>query len=150
MTKYEFLYALRDTLANALTPSQVEEHIQYYTRYIEDQISLGYSEAQVLSELGEPRSIAHNIIDGIEEAGNASYGSQNSNENYQSETFYSDGEPVKQNIGTSKLKSYAIKAGIIIVVFAVLIAVSRLIIWALPTIITVAVIMWIFKKLNGR
>ena len=79
MTKYEFLCALRDTLTNALTPSQVEEHVQYYTHYIDEQISLGYSEAQVLSELGDPRSIAHNIIDGIEETGKgrdgASYGS---------------------------------------------------------------------------
>ena len=147
MTKYEFIYALRDTLANVLNPSQVEEHVQYYMRYIDEQIALGYSEGQVLSELGDPRSIAHNIIDGIEEAGQASY---DSNGNHQSETYYTDGESEQQNNGTSKLKSYAIKVGIIIVVFAVLIAVSRLIIWALPTIITVAVIMWIFKKLNGR
>ena len=49
-----------------------------------------------------------------------------------------------------KLKGYGKLAIIFLVIFAVLIAVTRLIIWALPTIFTFAVIVWIFKKLNGR
>ena len=148
MTKYEFLCALRDTLTNALTPSQVEEHVQYYTRYIDEQISLGYSEAQVLSELGDPRSIAHNIIDGIEEAGKgrdgASYGEYASNTEYVNDHNTTDNDKIE------KLKGYGKLAIIFLVIFAVLIAVTRLIIWALPTIFTFGVIVWSFKKLNGR
>ncbi len=147
MTKYEFLYALRDTLANALEPSQVEEHVQYYTRYIDEQIGLGYSEGQVLSELGDPRSIAHNIIDGIEAS---TFASNHSGSNHQSDTYDTGNEPEDQKISSSKFKNYAMIAAIVVIVCAVLIAVTRVIIWALPTIITVAAIMWIFKKLNGR
>ena len=145
MTKYEFLYALRDTLANVLEPSQVEEHVKYYTRYIDEQIVLGYSEGQVLSELGDPRSIAHNIIDGIEASASNYSGS-----NHQTETYDTGNETDTNKTSSSKFKNYAMIAAIVVIVCAVLIAVTRVIIWALPTIITVAAILWIFKKLNGR
>lgn len=149
MTKQEFLYGLRDTLANALPPSQVEEHVRYYENYIDEQIALGYSEAQVMAELGNGRSIAHNIIDGIEAAGNGS----SNNGDYQSEAFYADDESSRSGINDdtiNKLKSYGKIAIVLLIVFVVLIAVTRLIILALPTIITFAVIMWILKKINGR
>ena len=141
MTKQEFLYALRETLANELNASQVEEHVRYYTSYIDDQISLGHTEAEVLAELGDPRSIAHNIIDGVE-AANGEY--QSAGTTYTSES--AEDKPEWQ----SKFKTYGIIAAIFLIVFVVLILVTRLIIWALPTIITVAVIVWIIKKINGQ
>ena len=150
MTKYEFLYALRETLANVLTPSQVEEQVQYYADYIDEQVRMGYSEAQVLKDLGDARSIAHNIIDGIEaDRQNAKQsGSEQTYDTYTEDgaNNYSSGA----NDKTEKLKSYAKMAVILLIVFVVLIALTRLIILALPTILTVAVIMWIIKKINGQ
>ena len=140
MTKLEFLNALRETLANELNPAQVEEQVQYYTRYIDDQISLGHTEAEVMSELGDARSIAHNIIDGVEE----------DNEFQSSGTVYSEESTEEKPEWKSKLKTNGMIAVILLIVFAVLILVTKLIIWALPMILTVAVILWIIKKVNGQ
>ena len=142
MTKYEFLYVLRETLENALTPSQVEEQVQYYSNYIEEQIRMGYTEAQVLAELGDARSIARNIIDGIEAShSNAEY----SYENNETMDYSNMG-----NDKVDKFKAYAKLAAVLLVVFIVLIALTRLIILALPTILTIAFIVWIIKKINGQ
>ena len=150
MTKYEFLYALRETLSNALNPSQVEEQVQYYADYIDEQVRMGYSEAQVLKDLGDARSIAHNIIDGIEaDRQNAKQsGSEQAYDTYTEDgpNNYSSGA----NDKTEKLKAYAKLAAILLVVFVVLIALTKLIILALPTILTIAVIVWIIKKINGQ
>ena len=74
MTKQEFFMKLRETLSDELNDRQVNEQVQYYEGYINEQIRLGRSESEVLDELGDPRSIAHNIIDGIEAGGsNAGY-----------------------------------------------------------------------------
>ena len=62
MTKYEFLYALRETLSNALNPSQVEEQVQYYADYIDEQVRMGYSEAQVLKDLGTWRWVVGGLL----------------------------------------------------------------------------------------
>ena len=145
MTKYEFLYALRETLENAVGASRAEEHVQYYENYINEQIQMGYSESQVMAELGDPRSIAHNIIDGI----NASASS------HSAETYTADGEYSNDSTGQNtdtmdKFKKYGKTALILLVVFFVLINLTRFIIFALPTILTFAVIVWILKKLSGR
>lgn len=148
MTRYEFLKDLRETLANVLSPTQVEENVRYYENYISEQIQMGYTETQVLSELGDPRSIAHNIIDGIEEA--AERGGMFEQNNYSSKTYYEDGTSEASRNKKSKLKSYAILAGILFVVCVILILVTKLIIFALPMIIGIAVVVWIINKLNGR
>lgn len=153
MTKYEFLYALRETLANALNPSQVEEQVLYYSNYIDEQVRLGYTEAQVLAELGDARSIAHNIIDGIQADAQANHSEDGSKTYTSNDTYYTDESGRTSEAGkdtVDKLKSYGKIAAILLVVFVVLIALTRLIIFALPTILTFAVIMWIIKKINGH
>ena len=101
MTKLEFLNALRETLANELNPAQVEEQVQYYTRYIDDQISLGHTEAEVMAELGDARSIAHNIIDGVEE----------DNEYQSSGTVYSEESTEENRNGNPNSKLYGFLNG---------------------------------------
>ena len=49
-----------------------------------------------------------------------------------------------------EIQTYGMIAVILLIVFAVLILVTKLIIWALPMILTVAVILWIIKKVNGQ
>lgn len=140
MTKQEFLYALRETLENELNASQAEEQVAYYSRYIEEQVNLGYTETQVITELGDPRSIAHNIIDGMDASGDADF----------SHTVYTEGASGIKPEGPSKWKTYGMIAAVLLIVFVVLILVTKLIIWALPTIITVGAIVWIIKKVNGQ
>ncbi|MGN0306244.1 MAG: DUF1700 domain-containing protein, partial [Lachnospiraceae bacterium] len=61
MTKQEFLEGLRRYLSGSLEYRQVNEHLRYYTEYIDSQIRQGKSEEQVMQELGDPRLIAKTL-----------------------------------------------------------------------------------------
>ena len=67
MTKQEFLDGLRRSLVSGLEPSEVNEHINYYSQYIDSQIRMGISEEEVMASLGEPRLIAKTLL-GMESA----------------------------------------------------------------------------------
>lgn len=62
MTKQEFLDGLRRSLASGLEPSEVSDHINYYSQYIDSQIRMGTSEEEVMASLGEPRLIAKTLL----------------------------------------------------------------------------------------
>ena len=62
MSKQEFLDSLRRSLAGSLETREVNEHIQYYSDYIDSQIRMGISEEEVMASLGEPRLIAKTLI----------------------------------------------------------------------------------------
>lgn len=67
MTKQDFLDGLRRSLSAGLEPEQINEHIRYYSDYIDSQIRKGISEEEIMASLGEPRWIAKTIL-GMEEA----------------------------------------------------------------------------------
>ena len=62
MTKQEFLDGLRRSLTGGLESSEVNEHINYYSQYIDSQIRMGSSEEEVMTSLGEPRLIAKTLL----------------------------------------------------------------------------------------
>ena len=62
MSKQEFLDGLRRSLAGNLETREVNEHIQYYSDYIDSQIRMGNTEETVMASLGEPRLIAKTLI----------------------------------------------------------------------------------------
>lgn len=62
MDKTEFLEVLRQRLAETLTYEKVEENIHYYENYISERTNQGYSEKQVIEELGDPLLIAKTIM----------------------------------------------------------------------------------------
>lgn len=62
MTKQEFLDGLRRSLTGGLEASDVNEHINYYSQYIDSQIRMGSSEEEVMASLGEPRLIAKTLL----------------------------------------------------------------------------------------
>ena len=49
-----------------MEPEQINEHIRYYSDYIDSQIRMGVAEEEVMASLGEPRWIAKTIL-GMEE-----------------------------------------------------------------------------------
>ena len=68
MTKQEFLDGLRRSLAGGLEMQEINEHIRYYSDYIDSQIRMGISEEEVMASLGEPRLIAKTLLgmEGVE------------------------------------------------------------------------------------
>ena len=62
MLKQEFLDGLRKSLSGGLKTSEVNEHINYYSEYIDSQIRRGIPEEEVMDSLGEPRLIAKTLL----------------------------------------------------------------------------------------
>lgn len=71
MSKQEFLDRLKRSLSGGLGYVQVEEHIRYYSDYIDSQLRSGKTEAETMAALGDPRLIAKTLL-GMEEAGTPS------------------------------------------------------------------------------
>ncbi len=61
MTRFDFLYELRQGLKD-LSEKDIMEHIVYYREMIEDRIEDGFSEEEALSEIGNPKEIAMQIL----------------------------------------------------------------------------------------
>ncbi len=62
MTRAEFIEELRKTLSGNMNESEVQNHVNYYNAYINEEISKGKTEAEVLEELGSPFAIAKTIL----------------------------------------------------------------------------------------
>lgn len=63
MTRKQFMEELKSSLEGMVSQVVVQQNIDYYENYINEQIRNGKSEAEVLNELGSPRLIARSIID---------------------------------------------------------------------------------------
>lgn len=63
MTKFEFLERLQKELEGGMRTAAVQEQLDYYRRYIEEEVRSGRDETEVVSELGDPWAIAKTILD---------------------------------------------------------------------------------------
>lgn len=63
MTKQEFLDGLEERLLAEGAGVLVQENLQYYSGYIEDEKAKGRAEEEVLDELGNPALIARSILE---------------------------------------------------------------------------------------
>ena len=61
MSREEFLRQLKEALNMSLEQNAINEQIDYYDKYISDEVKKGKSEKEVLDELGDPRLIAKTI-----------------------------------------------------------------------------------------
>ena len=61
MGREEFLKILRESLETSLEKVAINEQLDYYDKYISDEIKKGRTEKEVLEELGDPRLIAKTI-----------------------------------------------------------------------------------------
>lgn len=61
MNRNEFLRILRESLEMSLEKDAINSQLDYYDRYISDEMKNGRSEKEVIEELGDPRLIAKTI-----------------------------------------------------------------------------------------
>ena len=69
MDRNEFLLHLRSQLQSEMSAGEIEENIEYYRTYIEEQIGLGRSEEDVLEDLGGPEILARSLLAAREASG---------------------------------------------------------------------------------
>lgn len=152
MSKQEFVDRLRVSLSGRISSALVEENARYYEDYINTQIRLGESEADVLEGLGDPRLIARSIVAAENVKTGNSGGSQ----------VYGDEEEVvgrrrkpRQFFHMASLPSWVLPVlagGILLLVLVVLGLLFRLVLhmlaWLWP-VIAIAMILLFFIKLFG-
>lgn len=63
MTKGEFLQAFGEKLSEGLPTNEVLRQMQYYEGFFDAETSRGRTEAEVLSELGNPVLLARNVLE---------------------------------------------------------------------------------------
>ena len=63
MNKKEFIRGLEQAMLEQMDISEAASHIRYYQDFIENEVSNGRSEEEVVASLQSPRLIAKNIID---------------------------------------------------------------------------------------
>ncbi len=61
MSRDEFISGLQEALADRVPEAVISENVNYYRRYIDEQVKAGKSEADVLDMLGDPRLLAKTI-----------------------------------------------------------------------------------------
>ena len=142
MTKQEFLSDLREALVEEIDESRAEDQVNYYNQYIDSEIAKGRTEEDVVSELGDARMIARNLIDGLEREK-----TDNTSTTWTQTTYTSEDGSARPQ-WQEKAKVYGCLGLGLVILFLVIALVTKLFIWMLPSIIVLALIVWIFKQIN--
>ena len=96
MNREEFLKVLKDSLTMSLEKDAINDQLDYYDKYISDEIKKGRSEKEVIEELGDPRLIAKTIKtvnqsnDAIESNNYQNSGNSYGNGSYNDSNDYSE------------------------------------------------------------
>ncbi len=129
MTRDEFLRKLQAELVLSVSEGVIENQLSYYQDYINGEVAGGRSEAEVISELGDPRLLARTIIDAAEAGGDVvaretpfryteeeiNYNSDEEDRQYQGaqedsgssrETYRSFGERTRNDGGAAQERSF--------------------------------------------
>lgn len=145
MSKQEFIDKLRMALSGRVSASLVEENVAYYEEYINTQIRLGRTEAEVMSSLGNPRLIAKTIITANNGNGTVESSNQESQEyTYGGNGYYTESSG-KKYPKVLRLPGWVWALVIIIVLIVIISAVFSLVSALLPIILPVLVVIFFIK-----
>lgn len=143
MTKIEFVEGLRCYLEPEVSADVVRENVEYYSRYIYDEIQKGRNEESVVEELGDPWVIARTIIDMNEgeRAEDVVYDSTETGEN-----SYKKGFRLKTWKWGNHLLDFVITFLIIAVIFVAVAGIFRVVI---PLLIPVLCFVFIYRFIKN-
>ena len=149
MTRGEFLDKLRLALGNDLSGSIIQENVNYYDNYINEEVRKGRSEAEVIDELGDPWVIARTIIDSVE---NRKDVSNNYGSGY--ESYGNDEQSYGKNVHAYRLdsgwKRLLLVLGLIGILVLIVAVVGGLISLLAPILIPLLIVMIIIRILGNR
>lgn len=158
MNREEFLRQLKEALSGRVSEQIIQENINYYRNYINEQINRGKSEAEVLSMLGDPRLIAktiegsskfasgerrtvHNSYGGYTGTYNGSYSEPYRNHEYE--------EPQDSDTRQINLPGWLVACIVIVIIALVLMVVFRVFIFFAPFLFVVVVAGIVFKIIHN-
>ncbi len=149
MTRNDFINRLRETLSEELSAQKVQEHVNFYSDYIVDEVRKGRKEADVVAELGDPWAIAKNIIDSEEIKGETQeeYSYEPRRSNYEQEQ---QSAPKAKVSGVGGWKFVLIILGIVGVLMAVIAVIGGIVSLLAPFIIPVIIISFVIKVFGNR
>lgn len=162
MTKQDFLDELRRMLNRELEADEVADNIQYYSDYIDEAVRSGKSEAQVLSELGDPRMIARTILDVDQQKDEQREYFRGSGGTVFTENeegaYHAEEESVHPGgfrthhfeVQASSWKTWLIVILVIVVVIGLLGTVFAVLWKLLPFLLICAAVVWVYRSLTGR
>lgn len=156
MTKQEFLSRLKEALENRLDSRAVQENMDYYRSYIEEETRHGRSEEEVTDELGDPWVIAQSVINMTESraAAEGGYGPGN---------VFDDGEPGysdRRGYSDTQIHTYMVNSwwkrllflmgiiGIVLIVFAVIGGLISLVMPVVLPILVIIMVMRLFRRMR--
>ncbi|MDO4168450.1 MAG: DUF1700 domain-containing protein [Lachnospiraceae bacterium] len=143
MNKQQFLNELRQYLEGEVSYQILNENIDYYDHYFDEQKSMGKTEAEIAQELGKPSLIARTIIDasGVEQSA------------YYEEQVYTENGEVDQEeesgMHVIEVKWYhkLIFAIVLILIIALLVTVTGAVVSFLAPVILVLLIIALIRRL---
>ncbi|MDD2978396.1 MAG: DUF1700 domain-containing protein [Hespellia sp.] len=154
MTKYEFLQKLREALENDLSGAVVQDNINYYDRYIMEEVQKGSSEADVIAALGDPWMLARTIIDapgGAGETNQTTYYEESQSNYGQEEDQYENPNAHIHVFGLDTWwKKVLLVLGIVMVVVSVIAIITGVISFLAPILIPVFIVMIIIRLIGGH
>lgn len=159
MDKREFLEKLKETLEADVETQVVRENIEYYSGYINEEVSKGRSEKEVMDELGDPWVIARTIIDaqGVREQGG--YSSESSRDAYKRQNYQEWQNPQRRASNNNNVHLWTLDAwwkklvlilGIVGVLFLVISIVAGIIRFVVPILIPVLLVVIVVKLFQKR
>lgn len=154
MNKQDFLESLKNYLNGQISPQEIDMQIRYYSHYIDSQTAAGRSEAEVLSELGDPRLIGKTIVETSPASGQEQY-----HHSSQDDSAYSYDKPdshTRPDMGrgcffdtstvVGKVKLILLTVIILAVLIALIRFAARLAIYFIPVFIILFLLSAIFKR----
>lgn len=149
MNKKEFLDTLYNQLSGQMPEGSIAAHVQYYRNYIEDAVTQGRTEAEVLNELGDPRLIARTLLD----ADSAAFGNPQTTESYSepyTDNSYNDDSPkVKSHSFHLDLSTWYGKLAVILIAAVVIILLCTVLSVLIPVMVIFGIVCFIISKLRS-
>lgn len=114
MSREEFLKILRESLSMSLENDAINEQLDYYDRYISDEVEKGRSEKEVIDELGDPRLIAKTIktVSNSNDVTSSTENSYGEKQNRENSNGYSGNYNDSQSNNNRKYATYVDTSGI--------------------------------------
>ncbi|MDO4977710.1 MAG: DUF1700 domain-containing protein [Eubacteriales bacterium] len=143
MTKEEFLIQLREYLEGQVSNEELADSLAFYRSYFMDEENNGKTEEEILKSLGNPRLIAHSIIDAQEEG---EKGQPTGYYDVEDDTYQDENDvPMNQKVGYLMNRI----GGILFMVIALLVGIFALRL-LLPIIVVIIIFIFLSNLFRGQ